>query len=906
MAIRVTCSCGYALVARDEFAGKRGRCPYCGEVLTVPAAPEQPAPGPTPPPQRERPAAPGPTPPPQREQPADIKEFLDPPAPGPKHKNARKAISLRPMFDALLDPRSIQWMLILGGGLLVLGLVVWLTSLGIFERRVVLVAALATGTLVVLLAGWFVALRTRFKIAGQALTFLGCVIAPLNLWVLHAQGLVLLENHLWMGGVVCSLLYIATVYVLRDPLFVYAVEAGLTLTALLFLAELGLAGDTSHLCLVLMAMGLVSIHAERAFPGEGGPFTRRRFGMPLFWSGHAQMGAALAILLASQVVAWLIDPARQLWPLEWSGNWMTQNFLLAGGLWLAGTYAYVYSDLVVRRVGVYCCLAAFCLVMAEMTVAGANMDSEGLILVLALTGLAASLAQSHATTTVEKIRRMLLPLAMAMSVLPLLMGVLLHLRATSSPVAQLLSGHETGWMFVAAMLAVAIGNRISAFLCRHTAPAWSAAFFFLSGSATVVAAASLLRVLGIDRWSQQAPLLMLLPVAYLVASRLWRGYTPERPLGWIAHATTAVILLHVVVGSLETIESAVRPIKEDPENLLLGLVFVEAAAFYTLAAIFRRRSANVYFATLSACGALWELLGYWGVPGAYYTMLYAALGVGFLAVCRLLGVEQKTVYRPLGERRQTTQGRGLAAFQMGNAILSVAMLAALCQGLARLAVRSPDVLDVWALLWTILAGLIGAALAPGGVWRRAYVVASIALAAVMFLTLNVLIDLNRWQKLEIFCVAAGIGLIVAGYVGRFREEDNRENDMVTAGLWLGSILAVVPLLIALVHHRFGGDHVSAPDELGILAVGLLLLVTGFSWQVKSTTLLGGSGLALYVLMVLVALGWRQQVAVGVYLAIGGGILFALGVGLSVYREKLLRLPEQIAKREGMFQILNWR
>ena len=33
------------------------------------------------------------------------------------------------------------------------------------------------------------------------------------------------------------------------------------------------------------------------------------------------------------------------------------------------------------------------------------------------------------------------------------------------------------------------------------------------------------------------------------------------------------------------------------DNLILGLVFAEAAVFYVLAAIFRRRSANVYFAT---------------------------------------------------------------------------------------------------------------------------------------------------------------------------------------------------------------------------------------------------------------------------------------------------------------------
>ena len=73
----------------------------------------------------------------------------------------------------------------------VLGLIVWLVSLDIFKGWV-LAGTLAAGTLVLLAAGWYVTLRTRFKVAGQALTFLACVVAPLNLWFLDAQNLVTL------------------------------------------------------------------------------------------------------------------------------------------------------------------------------------------------------------------------------------------------------------------------------------------------------------------------------------------------------------------------------------------------------------------------------------------------------------------------------------------------------------------------------------------------------------------------------------------------------------------------------------------------------------------------------------------------------------------------------------------
>jgi hypothetical protein len=146
-------------------------------------------------------------------------------------------------------------------------------------------------------------------------------------------------------------------------------------------------------------------------------------------------------------------------------------------------------------------------------------------------------------------------------------------------------------------------------------------------------------------------------------------------------------------------------------------------------------------------------------------------------------------------------------------------------------------------------------------------------------------------------------------VGRFREETGKTSDLVSAGLWLGGLLATLPLVIAVVYHRFFGPadaRFSALDEMALFVVTVALLVTGYSWQIKSTTFFGGASLTLYLIIIVVSLGWQQQLAAGVYLAVGGAVLFALGIALSMYREKLLQLPEQIAKREGVFRVLNWR
>ena len=85
-----------------------------------------------------------------------------------------------------------------------------------------------------------------------------------------------------------------------------------------------------------------------------------------------------------------------------------------------------------------------------------------------------------------------------------------------------------------------------------------------------------------------------------------------------------------------------------------------------------------------------------------------------------------------------------------------------------------------------------------------------------------------------------------------------------------------------------------------------MAVTGVAWQIRATTLYGGGALAIYLVVMITSLAYRPQVAVGVYLAAGGALVFGTGIALSVYREKLLKLPEQMSMRKGIFKILKWR
>src|SRR6476646_8638300 len=203
MSADVRCSCGVVLRAPEGFVSGRAICPVCRSTVTFGAAPSYSgAPHSAGAPHASTSSLDAPLP---------VTDFLDPP-PQKKPPSPPATPWTQRMMAALLDPRSIQWMMMLGGGLMVLGIIVWLVSKGIFQNTLVVATALTLGALAVHGSGCFVALKTRYKIAGQALTFLGCILIPLNLWFYHAHNLrpLTLETHLWLGGVICCAIYVAT------------------------------------------------------------------------------------------------------------------------------------------------------------------------------------------------------------------------------------------------------------------------------------------------------------------------------------------------------------------------------------------------------------------------------------------------------------------------------------------------------------------------------------------------------------------------------------------------------------------------------------------------------------------------------------------------------------------------
>ena len=366
------------------------------------------------------------------------------------------------------------------------------------------------------------------------------------------------------------------------------------------------------------------------------------------------LASGLLLVLGAQLAGdWLYRPIFQTFyeqfhsdpPVIVSELW---GQCLAIALVLAGTYAYLYSDIVVRRFGLYVYLGMFTFLWAEILVIELVADkvpAEAAIIAFALTGLIANLLQPYvsglrnpqssapaspsAAAAAVSLVRAGQPLGLFLSTVPVLLGLVLHLRATYVPLnaTWLLPGGEAyaiTWMYVAAMFITAASCRVGAHLNRHAMPWLAAVYFFGTAAAVLMGLAGLLAINGVNTWDKMAPIMMVVPILYMISARLYRGHTQELPLVWVAHTATAVMIAAVLGAATHlTPQHVFEPMSGKSLNLLLALFFSEATVFYGLAAAFRKQGINIYLGTAMACGAIWQLLQYWQVGAEYYTLTFA-------------------------------------------------------------------------------------------------------------------------------------------------------------------------------------------------------------------------------------------------------------------------------------------
>lgn len=812
-----------------------------------------------------------------------------PPPPPPRPREPRPPS--KPLIEVVLDPANIQWLLAFGGGMMVVGLVILMWVNKMFTPAL-LAGVLGVANLALLVGGWVVIRGTRYHLAGRAMTLLACLVMPLNLWYWQANGFMNIDGHLWVAGIVVCALYAASAVVLREEPFVYVLVAGVAGAGLLAIASWPPVGahffEVVAPATLLVVLGLVCIHAERAFPDDEGPFTRKRFGLAFFWSGHIVMAAGLLLVLAAFVSGkWLYEPYFRPMFAQYGkvpSSIVGEKHWLALLLVLVATYAYVYSDLVVRRVGVYVYVAAMMMLWAIVLVLEElqlRLGVDVLIGILAVLGLVVNLA--HAQMKGNESTRALPILGVLLPLIAVLVG--LERYASSTP------DQPLGIGYIVAIALTAISCRIGAFLYRESAPGLAAFYFFTTAAATLVGSVVLLNVMGLYRWEDVAPIVMIVPILYVVFAAAYRGGPSAAPLLWTAHAAAGVMIL----SSLAKAAIGFTVVQQSPLNLKLALFAFECAVFYSLAAFLHRQSLCVYLAAVLSCGVVWQLFNYAGLAPEYYALVFGVVGLGLLIGYRF-ALFEGLAGGPLSD----------ASFAAGNALLTLAFIASGMLAAGRLlapVAQAGTELAALCLILTVFS-IVAVFLVSQRGWRRWYVVTSIAEALLAFLVITLLSDLRPMQKMQIFSVSAGLVLLVAGHIGWYRERE-RDDDLVSMGLFFGSLLAGVPMAVAALNDRAAGVFLPI-NEIGFLVIPLLLMTTGVLFRIRATTVIGTLLTALYFITLLMFVPWGRLNAVALIILIGGGVLFGLGLVLSVFREHLLTLPERIKNREGVFRVLSWR
>ncbi|MCC9605417.1 hypothetical protein LOC68_23055 [Blastopirellula sp. JC732] len=827
----------------------------------------------------------------------------------------------RSFLEVALDPKTLQYLMAIGGGLLMIGLVIWLATIGFFDDPLTVAICLGAGNLAILLGGVAMIRWSKFQTAGRGVALLSCLLMPLHLWFYDAQGLIVLNEggHLWIPALVICMLYVLMARQIRDAIFVYVVVGGATLTGLLILADQHVAQfwQGAAAASLLMAIAAIAIHAERAFPVGAGDFSRDKFGRASFRAGQILLLGAVSVLVGWCVAAWCYQPLLvDVWhgwfrgPLTFDQPLLADNVALktlALFLSVGAIYLYAYSHFMVERSGKYLVAAIISCFFAELIfldLLPIEITPETLILAMSCTSLLINAirlvlirpADDRSTQLIDRPAAETITHALAVMLLaaPLVIGIFQYLR-----IEYFQPSLGWSWTYVVAMVVTAVSCRFGAHVALQDEGNAERVYFIAAALSVMLATIGGLALFGLGAWHVAAPIMVVIPVAYLLASRFY----PPRAAGGLemaAHLATGLLLAHVILSSLGWFQpSDATPIEARMVHLRLAIFFGEVCCFYLLAARLQRQAFGVYLATVAGILAAWQAL--W----------YADAGiVAGIATFAAAGLVQLGLYRWQILDRNESKTASNAMFMGGNLVLSLAGAAGILYALNRLPLREFEFSIVGLMLGLSLASLVGAAMVAATPWRRGYLVLALCQLLTMVVFCAASSKLLIHQKVELAATVIGALVLIASHVGWYREDDKKQ-DEVSLGLWIGSLLFAIPMTVALLWRRFQ----FAPDlsawgmfhEIGVLAIALILVGVGLVCRVRGTTITGGVAMLLYfgTLLCYVQLPSMLQ-NVAVTMMIGGGAFFGIALVLSLYRDTLIALPERAKRHEGVFKVLSWR
>lgn len=856
--------------------------------------------------------------------PSRARPTITPPASQtPPHSQAPQ-VSL---VERLLSPQSLQIMMGAGGGILVIGLVIWLWSIGLFDNPLIAAATMATGNLGMLGLGIWLLTQSHFKLAGRGIALLSSLMLPLNLWFYDVQGLISLDEggHLWIPALAICGIFAATTRVTRDPLFAFTLVGGVVLTGLLFLANPAIGSFWAMLptSAFLIVVGVLCIHALNAFSESEGPFSKQGFGAAFYRAGHLALLGGIAVLASGHMLPLFdaLGTSQRVWSI---------------GLLAMSAYAYGYSHVNRPLNALFPALIiALALWAAQITlVLLAVKLTINLVLALCALGVVGINAWLWIASKNEQTDSKATANNQAMQISTMVLGTFLVVLGCVQCVMTIYTPETFGTTtFLIQMLATtaAMWTTPHAFVKNDRTntinPMSMLAIASGSVAASMTLSAFLLQAAAVASLGGFGPALALaasltVPVGMLFFAgrqQISRDGTPAKVReGLFASAIIAIVT---------TMFTALIPLQMG--TLLftawptIGLMAGIAMTFFAIVQMANKNATHVAnIATIGGIIASVTVVAQIAILfeiNSGYTILSVASTIGtvMLLIAKALQVasttsdDQKVDATNASRSSKSGVATSTSLQLTGNVVVLAAATGSVMFAAAGFFSGNTELAQVALLAYQLIAIGIAWVANEAAAWKMSFANIAGMTAVMAIIVLVSSSDLSHLQRIEVISLATGLVMVTAAYIG-WSKEKNDKNEMVTLGFVVGSLLLAAPMMIGLLIYRIADFETvdmfwKQIHEIGGLAIGLGLLGVGVLSRVRSTTLAGTTVMATYIMSILFMIRWPEQLqSVSVLLMIGGGLVFAVGIVLSLYRDRILALPSQVRDGKGVFSVLKWR
>ncbi len=433
-------------------------------------------------------------------------------------------------------------------------------------------------------------------------------------------------------------------------------------------------------------------------------------------------------------------------------------------------------------------------------------------------------------------------------------------------------GQPVPWTFVAVVAAAAVAYTLGAAAAGRASVLDYAhrALALLMAISTAVAA---LHAAGYTTVAAQAePLAALLCVAMAIAvfypSEWWRG---EGVL--LTHAMMGLLLV-VVLGTAFVPAAGWTALKIGQFSLLVALFYAIGAGL--------KSTASLAASIGAACVSVFAFSVHFGVAWPIRATIFAVLATALL-------VASTRLPELLAWARSTVETAGHVIFLLALASECALLFPELALGNESLSLHATAFGTLTACAWILRRVLRETGIIYGFAWR--------GLAIATYVIVGVRLGYHPWRDSAYYTLPVGALLVGLG-AWSSRRDDGREASIL---IWLGSLLAAVPMLLHALDNRFVQSIASDRYDIGTLSVGLALALVGLIFQLRGPAVVGAIALGVDLFVIAFSQITWNQLTLAIFATFVGALMIGVSWFILYRRDDLYRLRDFLGAKYAAFR-----